>query len=316
MVQATRVCPRCGYDLSGTIDTWSDSCPLTGRCTECGLDFRWYDIMVLAEHPWLFEYGWRRRPVWRLAMTWKGALRPRRFWRELRLTDPIFLRPIALVAIGLFLLMYLAAYGLVLSGNHGYFQSWNRPGIMPGSGPPGTRGWTDFLVFSGLGLLAETVRQAPGLFVAFIVAPLSFVVLPRTLGDARVRPRHIIRIWLYSLPLPLTVLGAWALTQTLLLLCGLNKLMLLFNPWMWAEHAQRPRNTLGQLWGALPGLLIGLLVTSWLAYWFFVASRWYLRLEHPARIVAVLTTIVVLAVLAAQVWGWMAVPSVFLQTVW
>lgn len=39
------VCPRCGYDQSGIIGTWTDACPLDGRCSECGLDFRWTDVI-------------------------------------------------------------------------------------------------------------------------------------------------------------------------------------------------------------------------------------------------------------------------------
>lgn len=39
------VCPRCGYDLHGTIDTWTDACPLTGVCSECGLEFIWSEIL-------------------------------------------------------------------------------------------------------------------------------------------------------------------------------------------------------------------------------------------------------------------------------
>ena len=39
--QAHRDCPRCGYDLSGEIATWTEACPVRGLCTECGLEFAW-----------------------------------------------------------------------------------------------------------------------------------------------------------------------------------------------------------------------------------------------------------------------------------
>ena len=91
------LCPRCAYDLSGTIAAWTDRCPLEGQCAECGLEFAWDRVLALAEHPWLFEYHWRRRPLYRLARTWFAALRPHRFWREVRMTDPIKLRPLGVV---------------------------------------------------------------------------------------------------------------------------------------------------------------------------------------------------------------------------
>src|SRR5262245_20022741 len=54
-------CPRCGYDLAGTLALWRDSCPLDGACPECGLAFRWSDVLVpLRLMPrWLLEHPYR-----------------------------------------------------------------------------------------------------------------------------------------------------------------------------------------------------------------------------------------------------------------
>lgn len=38
-------CPRCGYDLSAATFGWSEACPLDGRCSECGLEFGWNEIL-------------------------------------------------------------------------------------------------------------------------------------------------------------------------------------------------------------------------------------------------------------------------------
>jgi hypothetical protein len=38
-------CPRCGYDQRGIVDTWAEACPLDGRCSECGLEFAWADVL-------------------------------------------------------------------------------------------------------------------------------------------------------------------------------------------------------------------------------------------------------------------------------
>src|SRR6185295_18404627 len=52
-------CPRCGYDLSGAVATWSLSCPITGVCSECGLAFDWRNILDPKNRdvPWLYEHA-------------------------------------------------------------------------------------------------------------------------------------------------------------------------------------------------------------------------------------------------------------------
>lgn len=44
-ISSVSKCPRCGYDLRGTIATWMQQCPLEGQCTECGLRFEWRELM-------------------------------------------------------------------------------------------------------------------------------------------------------------------------------------------------------------------------------------------------------------------------------
>ncbi|MBL9149103.1 MAG: hypothetical protein JNM94_10460 [Phycisphaerae bacterium] len=57
-------CPRCSYDQAGTVATWTDSCPLATRCTECGFEI---DIPQLHRDaferlPWWVEHT---RGAWR-----------------------------------------------------------------------------------------------------------------------------------------------------------------------------------------------------------------------------------------------------------
>lgn len=84
-------CPRCGYDQSGIIASWSDSCPLAGACSECGLEFAWSDVAIpgravlpgFIEHesPGAFGAGlWTA--TWR---TWAWTLFPWRFWSRVKL---------------------------------------------------------------------------------------------------------------------------------------------------------------------------------------------------------------------------------------
>ena len=62
--QAEPMCPRCGYDLSGQVRTWTDACPLAGVCTECGFEVeyrfvlnpgltaRWRYFETAVSRPW------------------------------------------------------------------------------------------------------------------------------------------------------------------------------------------------------------------------------------------------------------------------
>jgi hypothetical protein len=303
-------CPRCGYDLSGTVATWTDRCPLDGQCAECGLPFAWGRVLALAEHPWLFEYHWRSRPLRRLARTWLEALRPSRFWREVRLTDPVRLRPMAVVLLGLFLAMMTAGYAMILAFNYEWFRWWSGRVLPAGSAPVGTRSWPDFLAH-GLRVLAEGIVTAvPGFLVAVLATPLVFALLPHTLARARVRPAHIVRIWFYSLLLPFTVLGSWAAVQAVLAAVGWGKAATTFNPWLLAEGIspwQHP--VLAWIAPVLPDLGLLLLYAGWGACWSWCGCRFYLRLERPGRVVAALTLIVVLASYGAHLWVWVIISS-------
>lgn len=95
-------CPRCGYDQRGAMATWSESCPLQGTCTECGLTFHWCEVL----RPEKFEPRWcvefepkvRRIPIAALR-TLRRSFWPWRFWSQLKMSDAIH---------GLQLAMYVA----------------------------------------------------------------------------------------------------------------------------------------------------------------------------------------------------------------
>lgn len=80
-------CPRCGYDLAGHASGWSEKCPLAGLCPECGLDFRWGDLLnpALRNLPWLYEHAprWWSLRAW-FATTIRVAL-PWYFWKRVEL---------------------------------------------------------------------------------------------------------------------------------------------------------------------------------------------------------------------------------------
>ena len=81
-------CPRCGYDLHGLVKSWKHECPLSGVCSECGLEFEWGELLspyhTVAR--WCVEYshGWGF-----VGSSFKTLLlillSPARFWRELKM---------------------------------------------------------------------------------------------------------------------------------------------------------------------------------------------------------------------------------------
>lgn len=89
-------CPRCGYDLRGAIDTWTDSCPLISTCSECGLEFIWSEVLCPEKYEplWCVEFsrsGWF--PISSLK-TVCMSFRPWRYWRELKMSHEIHWRRI------------------------------------------------------------------------------------------------------------------------------------------------------------------------------------------------------------------------------
>lgn len=114
-------CPRCGYDQSGVIASWVESCPLQGTCSECGLEFAWYDV-ILANRlrvPGFFEHmsGLQPRAAWR---TWVWTLWPAKFWRRVRLEHPV-----RLSRAWLWLLLLLVQFQLAHIAFDGW-ESWKK----------------------------------------------------------------------------------------------------------------------------------------------------------------------------------------------
>jgi hypothetical protein len=133
-------CPRCGHDLRGPQAGWGDACPLGGRCSECGLDFAWGDVLSGRLHfpRWSTEdargvVSWLGRVPRQLVV---ATFAWRRMLRQLRLEHAI--RPVRLLS-GLSLPVILLAMIVVLVTASGYVGRgipWDRAlGVVLSSAP-------------------------------------------------------------------------------------------------------------------------------------------------------------------------------------
>ncbi len=118
-------CPRCGYDQSGEVSTWTDRCPTRGTCPECGTRFDWadlfnpsrQDILWLIDHARSLSDARRRTPQTLHRMAWPPA-----FWRGVPVTARV--RPWVLAAWCLVLLLMLHA--LTTGAYYHAHASWTR----------------------------------------------------------------------------------------------------------------------------------------------------------------------------------------------
>ena len=223
-------CPRCGYALRGEIKTWTDHCPVDGRCTECGLRFAWVDVFTpdLFGPRWCVEFAPRRRLAASVVSTWARSLWPWPFFRALRMTHEIKPGRLLVFVAGLIALAYL----VVCIGQARFaYAKWAQqtqtgPGWQMGTSvsapravlqafatpfsnrPPGST-WQRFLgrrsVYphpspaKTLGYWAGLALLAPAGVLMAVLQPVGFLAMPISVRRARVRPGHLARVTAYSL---------------------------------------------------------------------------------------------------------------------
>ena len=107
-------CPRCGYDLRGTVSAWTAQCPLAGTCTECGLALDWPAVIMPEkfEPTWCVEFvrGWKGVPRG-CVHTLLRSCRPVKFWKAHDMSHRLRKRRLLAYAVFL-LLMVLVAFVL------------------------------------------------------------------------------------------------------------------------------------------------------------------------------------------------------------
>jgi hypothetical protein len=294
------LCPLCDYDLRGLTEP---------RCPECGYAFTWPELFdpALKAHPYLFEHN-PRRPVRSFLRTMAGGLRPRRFWRSLRPTQPSRPRRLVLywclasvLALAGFVTHALADFIPRARENEvdrraelaSLIKNMNRPGVLPAwyvkgvAARGGPRAMIDAVSppWSNRNFLArwwQVYRSGPTsnvlpVVVLYVAWPwvtfVTLLVFNQSMRRAGVKRIHVLRCVLYCCDA-----GVWLVPSVVVLVAVLG-----------GRHADG--DPLQTLFAAL-ALFAG--VTTWRLA---AAYRLYLRFDRPLATALAAQLIVVLFLL-------------------
>jgi len=274
-------CPRCGYDLSAIPPSWEELCPVSGVCSECGLEVEWGELLGRHTPPpdWFAEReGSRLPPGPRMSVrTWLRVMTPGRFWSAIKLGHkPDFNALFGFTLIALLMIYVCAA-------------SWV---VMQGLGVLGRR-WP--LSFTLIVLAWPWARSTNPYFwivpAASVLAPTVFLVLGTTLSSARVRLAHVWRAGVYGLLGVATImLVARLLRIAILLVTPRRNIGVPGNPWEFLVVSGF-RSSWAMLFAAV-----------WLGvFWWYAVSR-YMKLDHPRAVTASIMSIALLGGLAVVQW--------------
>lgn len=222
------ICPKCGYDQSGAIETWKTQCPVDGTCPECGLEFEWADVMnpTRVRLRWYSEHaGSVFTMTIRSPATLMRLLLPWVFWRNVSVKHHI-----GLFRLACWVLMMWVALHFVMAIPFAYYnwkgidiwlfgsirnahQSLGIPGLLSMVSNvllspivhvvPTRNGLVPTFEGGRLVYLGTTTRDLIGGFVAVLgfssLWLLIMLVIPTTRRIAKIRARHIMRAYILSL---------------------------------------------------------------------------------------------------------------------
>lgn len=278
-------CPRCGYDLTGAVAAWRESCPLESLCPECGIRTESRRLMVRRRfhRTWLPEHcSPLRLPfaiLWTLGIAWWGP----RLWRWVRLEEagPRW-RLVAMATLGVFgtYLVFAApvvvqvvdqARGTITWGSFASGLMISDIALEAITSPSSNRAeiawrWQEILASRGCQL---TMLFA----IDGAVAAAVFLLLRASRRVARVSFSNVMRVVAYGC----CAFPAAAVFSMLL-------------DWMTGPHRNPLRRVEDIIFWipAVPALAIGL------GWWWRAAIRDHLRMPGAGVIAAVVTAIGVL----------------------
>lgn len=293
-------CPRCGYELRGIIDSWRESCPLTGVCSECGLAYLWAELLndKLYRPRWTIEFVLRGTliPLACLA-TVVCSFVPWFLWSKLRMSHEMQWKRLGVYLLILFTITWLtyASANTVIVGR-AWIEADQDSQITRLSKPLEFAGLTAFalpnsrkpvftytLTHINQGVPSSTTipYSAPKwlkrvwrwnddvtffMFFFIVALPATFMLLPVSRRRARVRWRHISRVFAYSLLFPAMV--------------SLGIIVGAFRAYRSEPgYAYRPLSVYVDYPRYLCLLAIGML-----ALWWWVAIRRYLHMDDARKV--------------------------------
>jgi len=262
-------------------------------CSECGLDLEWAKVLREQGVPtWSFEHAITRRRA-RFFQTIQMTFRPTTLWRGMDLSFRIrWLRLSLLLVIGVTLLHALVGAFVFVACAIDPSIQW----------PLYRRGWMGPISFFDWWSAAFTAvfpyQSHRGSWGAIPVHPaalhllltaslmaLAFQALPVTLRRAKVRQRHVSRVWMYSLiPVP-ALLAAWGagiwpvhrLHSRLWLPVG-STLAWRPSPFLAALHWLQNHD----------GAILTVAATAWLWWWWSMSCHHYLKVPQARMVSAIM----------------------------
>ncbi len=310
-------CPRCGYDQSGVIATWTDSCPISGTCSECGLTVEWGDVLDVhrGRLPGLVEHSRGVRQMLRWTLTTAAwMLLPNRFWDRVCLhhapRPSRILLSISVVLLAVHLMIASACIMLVLTrgapagtvqwrfDNISYWYPELLSPLVEPLAQISVDTWRGARFVSVWPLYPVWAVPATALLACILAWPLMFLALPVTRHRSRLRWEHVWRAGLY----PTWVLG---------LMFVLNRIAFLIRYSGECIDSIVGGSGSANLASAANGLLYSLRPIAWVAVAAWIAAWWYFaivrgwRLEKGRALWSVLLVAVAAASALVGTLAWM-----------
>jgi hypothetical protein len=276
------VCPRCEYDLRGETVQWDrdveavaeqSGCPLSGRCTECGLEFAWGDIFSFQPKSWFIENATTVISPARCVSTWLRAIAIAPFWNEIRMENKPRERRMAEWLAWLALLGVLAASACFMFSAVGLSWRTSRPVFDLIQLVPGALA-TDAFVPGNLITISPVMINV---IAGAVMYPLVFMLLPETRRRSKVSQGHIVRAATYGL--------SWAgvvLVASMLARCVQMRDVYFAKSWHSPAWGPTPAYAgFGSAHGQLAWVLGGFV---WSSVWWLMAIRTGFRIKKWGRV--------------------------------
>ncbi|MCC7389253.1 MAG: hypothetical protein IT431_10840 [Phycisphaerales bacterium] len=198
------ICPRCGYDQSGIVATWEDRCPVRGRCSECGLEFWWWQAMAerVLGPAWSVEHGERLSPR-RWARAYWAGLWQWGLWERFDLVARTRARRLAAFAVATLLLNHLllvVLVGAARTAAMSYMLARFTPQIGVGGWLAPYAQWIEIPLTRTASLSAELWPVSFLVAMSWLAPTLLMFVFTQTMSRVGVRRVHIWRGAAYMLP--------------------------------------------------------------------------------------------------------------------